>query len=117
MSTVGVLVKVAPIVTDEVSVGTKRLSAWVGVGVGNALKGVTVTRKTSLVGTMGAAVFVGHKGDGGLLVATAVSEGVSIKNGKGALTTRLVTVGVIVKISGAVPNVAVICWPAAMTSS
>ena len=117
LNTVAVLVKDVPSVTDEVVLGTKRLTAWVGVGVGNRLKGVTVIGKTSLVGAMGAAVSVGHEKGVGLLVATAVAVGVSMKSGKGTLATRLGKVGVIVKISGAVPNVAVICCPAAMTSS
>jgi len=117
LNTVGVLVKVMPSVTDEVAVGTKRLNAWVGVGVDKRLKGVTVIGKTSLVGALGATVSVGHEKGVGLLVAPAVAVGVSMKSGKGTLATRLGKVGVIVKISGAVPNVAVICWRAAMTSS
>lgn len=78
---------------------------------------MTVTGKTSAVGASGAAVFVGHEKGVGLLVAPAVAVGVSMKSGKGTLATKLGKVGVIVTINGAVPNVAVICWPAAMTSS
>lgn len=56
---------------------------------------------------MGAAVSVGHEKGVGLLVATAVAVGVSMKSG-GYASNQTGKVGVIVKISGAVPNVAVI---------
>ena len=103
----GILVLVAVDVAVLVAVGTGvAASLVVGVGFG----------ATSKLGPFGVAALVGSKATVGRTVAGSVAEAVTVgvrDAGAVGVASGLVTV----PISGVLLTVAVICWPAAITSS
>lgn len=103
-------------------VGCTGMFAGVAVGADTAVSRGAGSEGTSTSASSGVAVLVGRNGSLRCISVMAVAEGVGVGGGSvvsaaHGLTTIAVAVTLIGAVSHGLLTVAVICWPAAITTS